>query len=452
MKEAVVLIATRPESTRLARKAFKKVAGYPAIEHILKRLLGCSYPVYLCVPVGCGEYDYLISLYKAHLDLRIYRGDQNSPLHRMASCLNEEKIDSRWVVRITHDDILIDLKTIYALIRQCDTTSGCGYGITPTIVEGAGVEVIHAENLKYAALTHKEPVEFISYFVKNYPNPKEVKMRPRSSIERKYRLTMDYEEDFIVLDTILKSTGPFAALDDVIAFIDQNPHILNINQTPRVSIYTCAYNADKFIGQSVSSVLWSNRRLVEPFEYIFVDDGSSDRTLLEMSKYITDDRKIKILMNEQNEGLAYSSNRALNYCRGNYVLRVDADDWLIPGSIHAMIQEMDRTGAGIVYAGYHETDENGARIKEVMPQVHHHAGCALMEKRMINEIRFTDGLRHWDSLDLYNRIKAKNFRISYINEPLWYYRRTDDSLSSKKTTERMKVYNEVAGYAEHSKS
>ena len=450
MNQAVVLIATRPDSTRLPRKAFKKVAGYPAIEHILKRLQGCFYPIYLCIPYHCDDYNYLIDLYKNQLDLHIYRGDIKSPLHRMASCLKDEHlVDARWVIRITHDDILVDLKTIFSLLRQCDSTDDAGYGITPTIVEGAGVEIIHADNLKLAADKHREPIEFVSYFVKNHPHPKEVRMRPRPSIERKYRLTMDYEEDFIVLDSILKATGPFASLDDIVAFIDQNPTILNINQTPRVSVYTCAYNAEKFIGQCVSSVLWSNRYLPEPFEYVFVDDGSSDRTIMELSKYVTDDRRIKILMNEQNEGLAFSSNKALNHCRGNYVMRVDADDWLIPGSIHRMIQEMDKTGAGIIYSGYHETDENGVRTKEVLPDINHHAGCALMEKRMINEIRFTDGLRHWDSLDLYNRIKAKNFRVGYINDPLWYYRRSLKSLSSKNTKDRLKAYDEVMGYAKN---
>lgn len=442
-RSAVVLIATRPNSKRLPRKVFRKIAGYSAIEHILTRMIGADLPVVLCVPPDCDDYDYLLDLYSDKINLSIFHGHAESPLHRMADFVKAYMPSVKWVIRITHDDVLIDQQTMLELLDACDADSEIGYGVTPEIVEGAGVEIFRRENLEQAALQHKEPTEFVSYFVKNSPYSKEIKLSPRSSVCRKYRLTMDYEEDWILLDTVLKKVGATAKLDEVVRVIDQNPHLLNINHTPTLSIYTCAYNAEETIGQAVASILWSNRYF-DGFEYIFVDDGSTDQTILEASKFMERERPIKIISNEQNDGLAYSSNVALNNARGQYVMRVDADDWVIPGALLELIKTMNATGAGIVYPAYYETDEMGKITCAKDPEENHHAGCALMDKRLINEIRFTSGLRHWDSLDLYNRIKAKGFKIAYYKEkPLWYYRRSSNSLSCTLTKERERSYHEV---------
>lgn len=441
MTDTVILIASRPQSKRLPRKVFKKIAGYSAIEHILSRLIGTNIPVVLCVPTGCSEYDYLIDLYNDELNLSIFHGNPESPLHRMADYVRDRKY-IKWVVRITHDDVLIDKTTMLALLTACKSDLEVGYGITPTITEGAGVEVFRSENLLYAADHHHEPTEFVSYFVKNEPFKKELKLKPRQSIERNYRLTMDYEEDWIVLDIVLKEVGAKASLDEIVSYLDKNPHILNINKIPEISIYTCAYNAEKYVGQTVSSVVWSTQYYGE-YEYIFLDDCSSDKTLIEAAKYATLDKQMRFILNEQNEGLSYSSNRALNSARGKYVMRIDADDWIVPGAIKKMLNEMEKTGAGIIYTAYYQTDEHGRGGKIIMPELFHHAGCALMDKRMINEIRFTNGLRHWDSLDLYMRIKSKGFKIGYIHEPLWYYRKSANSMSSKVSKERIETYNKI---------
>ncbi len=434
MRSAAILIATRPDSKRLPGKVFKRIGGLPAIEHILRRLIGCDIPIWLCVPYGCQDYNYLFDQFKKDLKLKIYFGNPESPLHRMADCVAEEGIKENFIIRITHDDILIDQKT---MLDMLDKASGelCGYAISPEIVDGAGVEIIRRENLQKAAIDRQEPTEYVSYFVKSSPFSKQIKFEPRSSVCRKYRLTMDYEEDFILLDMILKQVGALAPLDRVVEFIDQNPHVLNVNRIPTTTIYTCTYNSVATIHQTISSVLNANNE--SDFEYIIVDDGSTDNTLVSASRYLTNNRKIKLIVNEKNEGLASSSNKALNAARGNYVMRVDADDWLISGALQTLKQRMDSDDAGIIYPSYYETDSSGNTLRNVLPNVHHHAGCALMDKKLINEIRFTSGIRHWDSLDLYNRIVNKGFKVSYYTgSPLWYYRKSANSMSAVMTPER----------------
>jgi len=253
---------------------------------------------------------------------------------------------------------------------------------------------------------------------------------------------MDYPEDAIVLETILREVGALADLDTIVEFIDRHPYVMNLNKLPLISIYTCAFNAQDYVERTLDSVFNHHSYSPLDLEYIFVDDGSVDSTLLKVSRF-SRDKRLKIICNEGNKGLASSSNIALSQARGKYVMRLDADDLLISNSISDMLDILQRENSSVVYPAYKEIDKNEKMISDIQdPSVHHHAGCALMDKRMINEIRFKDGLKHWDGKDLYNRIRSK-FKISYTHDPMWFYRKHEKSLSAQKTPERKQALLEV---------
>jgi spore coat polysaccharide biosynthesis protein SpsF (cytidylyltransferase family) len=441
---AAVIIASRPDSKRVPRKAFRKIAGFNAIEHILRRLelAGVPYPVYVAVPFGMRlAYDPFV---RAFPGVHLYEGDPDSPLHRMAACLDSMPALPKYVVRITHDDILIDGETVVSLVEKC-MSENAGYGITPTIIEGAGVEVIHSANLIQAAYKITRPIEHVSYFVKapGLPAPGIVRLRPRDTVERPYRLSLDYPEDLAVLETVLREAGPFAPLDRVAHWLDLNPHVLAYNRLPTVSIYTCARNAERHIYWAMNSVF--NNGYPE-LEYIVVEDGSVDGTLQEIMRFAG--KPFRLIVNEENMGLASSSNLAINAARGRYVLRLDADDFLVPGAIGALVDKARESEAGIVYPDYTEIDAAGSRaLRTVRGEDNHHAGGALMDKRFIDEIRFRDGLRHWDSFELYERIKAQ-FPVAYLNAPLFMYRQHAASLSQSTDPARADALNEIKGSAQ----
>lgn len=453
-KKAVIVICTRTESARLPRKVFRKIAGVPAIEHILRRLAqGSPYEVIVAVPEGCGEYDYLAGQY----GVEIFKGNPVSPLHRMRDAVLAYGVDGgrtmpKYVVRITHDDILIDQKTMVELVDEVER-EGAGYGITPTIVEGAGVEVIHVANLMEAADERVEAVEHISYFVRGpgLPNEKMVRMRPRPGIERDYRLTLDYPEDLVVLETILREwpvggirVGGLPAVDDVCRFLDMHAEILKHNAVPAVSVYICARNAEKWVQDAIRSV--PDGCAAGAVELVVVEDGSTDATLMKILE--VSDEIDRLIVNEQNVGLASSSNVGLKACRGRYVMRLDADDRLKPWMMDTMIRAIQASGAGVVYGAYDEMSESGGAVirEKCDPRVHHHAGSALMDARMINELRFKDGLRHWDGLELYKRLGAAKMPVAYVDDPCWFYRKHGESVSAKMTPERKAALDMVEGF------
>lgn len=429
-----VIICSRPDSRRILRKAFRKINGMPALAHLLRRIEGT------CPILAVPYYDQTDYRQFANMAM-IYGGNSSSPLHRMADFCREHQ-NVEYVVRITHDDILIDKQTMIDLVKYVKSEKA-GYGITPQIVEGAGVEVIARENLLHAAEQNKDPVEHVSYFVKGSKakNQNIVLMSPLASICGKYRLTMDYPEDVAVLESVMRSVGNDASLDAICKHIHDRPYLMRHNQLPVVTVYTCARNAVNWIGNAINSVMDMRGDNCVDFEYIIIDDASTDGTLDEIMRAMDShkSKRIRLIVNEENLGLSSSCNIAIANARGRYIMRVDADDTIIPWALSRMVTTIKRTGAVAVYANFHEGD-----FVPVDAKISHHAGCALFDTKMLNEIRFTEGLRHWDSHDLYIRIKDR-FPITYIDEPLWYYRRHPGSMSVSEPQERDRILADLNG-------
>lgn len=90
---------------------------------------------------------------------------------------------------------------------------------------------------------------------------------------------------------------------------------------PKVSVLIPLYNAEKYIGDTLQSVL---HQTYQNFEVIIVDDSSTDNSLEIVKSY--KDKRMKIICNESNRGIAYTRNIGLSYCDGKYIALLDDDD------------------------------------------------------------------------------------------------------------------------------
>jgi len=425
MNDAILILCSRPESRRLPEKVFRKAAGKSLLElidHRASMIQPLDSMRVLAIPTGLNNN--ALDRYSKQWTGAVAEGDPESPLHRMAEVLSYSAAE--WVIRVTHDDPLIDPRTAKELLDACRNTPNCGYGYSPGIIDGAGIEVIHRDNLLHAA-KNSGPTEYVSYHVrgKGTPRPKIVQVRPRPEIRRDYRLTIDYPEDMNLLKIVLREVGPDASADAVCDFLDRNAHLALINKMPVATIYTCVHNGSKYIEDTLRSII-NEVIQFDDVEFILVDDASTDDTLVKATRVLFG-IKHKLIINEENIGLASSCNIALSESRGRFIMRVDADDMLMPGMLNRLYGKINNKRAAVVYPAYLELTESGSGTV-IDPSVNHHAGCALFDKTMLNEVRFTDGLRNWDSLDVYNRIKAR-YPVAYHNEPLWFYRRHGSNMS-----------------------
>ena len=105
-----------------------------------------------------------------------------------------------------------------------------------------------------------------------------------------------------------------------------------------ISIITPVYNTEEFLKECIESVLSQD---CTDWEWILVDDGSTDNSSAVLSDYASKDSRIHVLT-QQNRGCASARNRALNEIHGEYVAFLDADDWMEQGTL-SRIQEICKT-------------------------------------------------------------------------------------------------------------
>ena len=93
---------------------------------------------------------------------------------------------------------------------------------------------------------------------------------------------------------------------------------------PTVSIIIPIYNKEKYLNNCISSI---KNQSLKDIEVICVDDGSTDNSLSTLKSYTSDDSRFKIIKQE-NRGPGLARNVGLENATGEYVLFLDADDWI----------------------------------------------------------------------------------------------------------------------------
>lgn len=96
---------------------------------------------------------------------------------------------------------------------------------------------------------------------------------------------------------------------------------------PTISVVMSTYNRAEFLPRAVISIL---NQTYDDFEFIIIDDGSSDLTPWILDYFSEKDKRIRLITNNTNRGLVYSLNLGLNAARGKYIARMDDDDISLP--------------------------------------------------------------------------------------------------------------------------
>lgn len=90
-----------------------------------------------------------------------------------------------------------------------------------------------------------------------------------------------------------------------------------------ISVIMPTYNVEKYVAKAIESIL---NQTYQNFEFVIVDDCSTDRTFEICAKYAKKNPRIKLFKNDTNSKIEYSLNRALQNSRGKYIVRMDGDD------------------------------------------------------------------------------------------------------------------------------
>ena len=116
-----------------------------------------------------------------------------------------------------------------------------------------------------------------------------------------------------------------------------------------ISVMMCAYNAEKYISESIESVLLQT---YQRFELLVVDDASTDKTLDIAHEYAQKDYRIRVISKERNQGLAMARKVALKNARYDWGINIDADDVFLPTALEEFAKEINADPDLILVSSY----------------------------------------------------------------------------------------------------
>lgn len=120
---------------------------------------------------------------------------------------------------------------------------------------------------------------------------------------------------------------------------------------PKVSVIIPVYQAQDFLGLCLDSVLAQS---FTDYELILVDDGSVDASGIICDEYERKDGRIKVI-HQQNVGSSAARNTGLEEAKGDYILFIDADDWVDSNHLESLVTTAEKENADVVLCGlYHE--------------------------------------------------------------------------------------------------
>ncbi|WP_394264915.1 glycosyltransferase family 2 protein [Bergeyella zoohelcum] len=212
---------------------------------------------------------------------------------------------------------------------------------------------------------------------------------------------------------------------------------------PQVSVVMSVYNAEKYLSQSIDSIL---NQTFEDFEFIIIEDCSTDNSLTILEDYSMQDSRVKIIRKQENKGMKgfiENLNIGLHRAQGEYIARMDADDISHPTRFEKQVAFLrDNPDVFMVGSSINLIDEENnfikrlealerdSLIKRVMPKQISMYHPVIMFRNDF-EVRYRENIYYCEDYDLYLRLMYNGSKFYNFAEPLLDYRILNSSISRK---------------------
>ena len=202
---------------------------------------------------------------------------------------------------------------------------------------------------------------------------------------------------------------------------------------PLISVIMPAFNAELYVEEAVRSILDQTFR---DFEFIIVDDGSTDRTP-EILRTFTDPR-IRLLFNERNEGNYPARNRGGRLAQGKYIAVMDADDVAYPNRLQTQYEYMEThsevlaLGAGTMFWPNWKikVSDESIRVVLLLNNCFVHSSLFVRRETMIQLGGYDEQYVYAADYDLVTRIALQG-RLEILDELLVYYRWHKEQITAR---------------------
>ena len=210
---------------------------------------------------------------------------------------------------------------------------------------------------------------------------------------------------------------------------------------PLVSVIIPCYNAEKVLKYTLDSVI---NQTYKNLEIICINDCSKDNTLDLLKDYSEMDKRIVVLSNEKNSGVAQTRNNGLKIAKGEFISFVDSDDVWHLEKIEKQIKFMIENNCDLTYTAVQFIDDNGkitgktfkvptsVSYKQLLKQNIITLSSAVISKKVLQDRLFHDDHLHEDFIMWLELLKSKVDRAYGLTEILVDYRLTTGSKTRNK--------------------
>ena len=230
--DVAVIVCSRVKNSRLPEKALKKIRGTASIRYLLERISRTQWPVVLAIP-GSPDDDPIADVVHDMKGITIYRGQDDSPLERMATA-NATVTRAKNIVRVTGDDILVDWEMalqhfVYHVSSNADMTNN------RHTLDSSAVEIYKAGAIEeMSARRIGKPGEMLGHYIvqdgyriEGFNPPSELRVEDR----RTFRMEVDYPEDLLKVRTVLGALGTqYPLTGEILSFLKDNEDVNRINE------------------------------------------------------------------------------------------------------------------------------------------------------------------------------------------------------------------------------
>lgn len=230
---------------------------------------------------------------------------------------------------------------------------------------------------------------------------------------------------------------------------------------PKISVIMSVYDGEKYLDESIQSIL---NQTFKDFEFIIINDCSTDNSLYIIKQYATKDKRIVLIENEENIGLTKSLNEGLKIAKGKYIARMDADDVALSERFNKQYNYLEKNkNVFLLGTSAMMIDEDGNRSIKITAITQEKKIYSRLRKKntIIHssimfrndfELFYRENFKYAQDYDLYLRVLSEGKIIKNILEVLLYYRVCKNSISFSRMGTQI-IYSMVANkyYLERSK-
>lgn len=220
----------------------------------------------------------------------------------------------------------------------------------------------------------------------------------------------------------------------------------------RISIVVPVYNAEKYIEETMDSVLVQT---YPDWELLLVLNGCVDATEEVVNRYKAahEDCNLRIILETENKGAALARNRGVNEATGRYIAYVDADDIWKPEKLEHLLEFMKEKDAAFVCSGYEFADENAKGTGKVVhvPETLNYrqalknttifTSTVMFDTTKLPKEKIQMPVMKSEDTALWWKILREGYVVHGLDENLVLYRRPKKSLSSNKLEAIRRIWN-----------